>query len=134
MQDFEFVVTPDVAAFDTEHLGKLLFKLAMQAPEDVRFSNVFYSVGNPEQYRSELMKQAFADAETQAKDAAALAGRRLGSVVTITDETAQEVAQRNGNGVVALTQGGDATIASIEVHPPLITLSFDIHPTWELID
>ena len=118
-----------VSARDISRSGELMRNVAEAAPEELSIGYVSMAIDEPEPLLVAAREAAFADAQEKAEQFARLAGRRLGTVLRIADDSGYDVYPRTAGKGVAM-----AMSSSVPVEAGEDELEARIRVTWQLTD
>jgi uncharacterized protein len=117
-----------VTTRDISRSGELMRNVAEAAPEELSIGYVSMAIDEPEPLLVAARDAAFADAQAKAEQFARLAGRRLGTVLRIAEDSRYEVYPRAAKSV-RLT-----AMASVPVEAGEDELEARIRVAWQLTD
>lgn len=113
---------------DLATAGEVLGEALAAAGDDVQLGGVGFEAGDEPGLRARAREAAWVDARSSAEQYAALAGRRLGAVLTV-DEPGSEVPP-GPRPMFASRQVAESAIA---VEPGAVAVSTAVQVRWELI-
>ena len=119
-----------VTTRDISRSGELMRNVAESAPDELSIGYVSMAIDEPEPLLVAAREAAFADAKEKAEQFSRLAGRRLGTVLRIADDSGYDVYPR-----AARTSGmAMAAMSSVPIEAGEDELEARIRVTWQLTD
>jgi uncharacterized protein YggE len=125
---FECYQSLVVTTRDVSRSGELMRNLAEAAPEELSIGYVSMAIDEPEPLLEAAREAAFADAREKAEQLARLAGRRLGAVLRIADDSGYAVYPRAAGKSVAMAT------SSVPIEAGEDELEARVRVTWQLTD
>jgi uncharacterized protein YggE len=118
-----------VTTRDISRSGELMRNVAEAASEELSIGYISMAIDEPEPLLVAAREAAFADAKDKAEQLAQLAGRRLGTVLRIADDSGYNVYPRAARkGLVA------TTMSAVPIEAGEDELEARIRVTWQLTD
>jgi uncharacterized protein YggE len=125
---FECYQSLVVTTRDVSRSGELMRNVAEAAPEELSIGYVSMAIDEPEPLLEAAREAAFADAREKAEQLARLAGRRLGAVLRIADDSGYAVYPRAAGKSVAMAT------SSVPIEAGEDELEARVRVTWQLTD
>ena len=114
---------------DISRSGELMRNVAEAASDELSIGYISMAIDEPEPLLVAAREAAFADAKDKAEQLAQLAGRRLGTVLRIADDSGYNVYPRAARkGLVA------TTMSAVPIEAGEDELEARIRVTWQLTD
>jgi uncharacterized protein len=125
---FECYQSLVVTTRDVSRSGELMRNVAEAAPEELSIGYVSMAIDEPEPLLEAAREAAFADAKEKAEQLVRLAGRRLGAVLRIADDSGYAVYPRAAGKSVAMAT------SSVPIEAGEDELEARVRVTWQLTD
>jgi uncharacterized protein len=117
-----------VTTRDISRSGELMRKVAEAAPEELSIGYVSMAIDEPEPLLAAAREAAFANAQEKGQQFARLAGRQLGTVLRVAEDSRLEVYPRAAKSVNL------AATAAVPIQAGEKELEARIRVTWQLTD
>lgn len=118
----------NITLHDLARLGPVLGEALFAGGDDARLNSVVYSVDDPSALRTEARRQAWADAVARAEHLAALADRRLGPVLGVSEDETGAPGEPPSPRRAALASGAPA----VSPEPGRVEVSVGLRVHWAL--